>query len=92
MEECLNSEEKALLEYICTRYKNTLEVKFRIPMNDYSQIGVADSDELCKLLMALSIHDYISFNSNTASHLIHTTEITLTEKSLNIFNVEHKGE
>ena len=43
-----------MLEYICTRYKNTLEVKFRIPMNDYSQIGVADSDELCKLLVALS--------------------------------------
>lgn len=88
MQECLNSKEKALLEYICTHYKNTLEVKFRIPMNDYSQIGVADSDELCKLLMALSIRDYISFNSNTASHLIHTQEITLTEKALNLFNAK----
>ena len=57
-------------------------------MNDYSQIGVADSDELCKLLMALSIREYISFNSNTASHLIHTLEITLTEKALNHFNRE----
>ena len=92
MQECLNSKEKALLEYICTRYKNTLAVKFRIPINDYNQIGITDSDELCKLLMALSIRNYVSFNPSTASHFIHTQEITLTEKALNRFNSEHKGE
>ena len=92
MKECLNSKEKVLLEYICTHYKNTLEVKFRIPMNDYTRIGVTNSDELCKLLMALSIRDYISFNPNKESHLIYTQDITLTEKALNIFNAENMEE
>lgn len=86
MEEHLNSKEKALLEYICARYKNTLEVKFRIPTNDYEKIGINDSDELGKILMALSIRNYVYLNPTKEIYTLWSSEITLTEKALNCFN------
>ena len=88
MEECLNSKEKALLEYICTRYKNTLEVKIRIPTDAYGEIGIKDSEELGKLLMALSIRNYIYLNPTKEMHTLWASEFTLTEKALNLFNKE----
>lgn len=92
MEVCLNSKEKALLEYICTRYKNTLEVKFRIPTNDYETIGIKDSDELGKILMALSVRNYVYLNPPKEIHTLWTSEITLTEKALNCFNAKKEEE
>ena len=88
MQEYLNPKEKSLLDYIYTRYTNTMEVKFRIPINDYSDIGVKNSDELRRLLMALCIRNYIFFDFNTASNYIYVQEITLTEKALNFFNAK----
>ena len=63
MEECLNSNEKSLLEYICTRYKNTLEVKFRIPTRDYVYLN--PTKEICTLwtseiTLAEKILDYLN--------------------------------
>ena len=92
MEEYLNSKEKALLEYICTRYKNTLDVKFRIPANNYEKIGVKDSDELGKLLMALSIRNYIYLDSAREMHTLWSSELKLTEKALNCFNAKREEE
>lgn len=88
MQEYLNPKEKSLLDYIYTRYTNTMDVKFRIPINDYSDIGVKNSDELRRLLMALCIRNYIFFDFNTASNYIYVQEITLTEKALNFFNAK----
>lgn len=86
MEECLNSKEKALLEYICTRYKKTLEVKFRIPPNAHSEIGTKTDEELDQLLGALHIRGYIQGNEFTKENRMHLSSITLTEKALNVFN------
>lgn len=58
----MNSKEQTLLEYIRTRYKNTSEVKLRIPTNDYDKIGIKDSEELGKILMALSERNYVYLN------------------------------
>ena len=87
MQEYLNSKEKVLLEYISTHYKKTLAVKFRIPTNDYNKIGIKDSDELGKLLMALSIRNYVNLDSTREIHTLWLSEITLTEKALNYFNL-----
>lgn len=88
MQEYLNPKEKSLLDYIYTRYTNTMEVRFRIPINDYSDIGVKNSDELRNLLMALCIRNYVFFDFNTATKYIYVQEITLTEKALNFFNAK----
>lgn len=89
MEECLNSKEKALLEYIRTRYKNTMEVKFKIPLNTFNEIGIIDADERGKFLMSLAIRDYISIDKTKDMHILWTLDITLTEKALNVFNKEN---
>lgn len=88
MDECLNIKEKVLLEYICTRYKNTLEVKFRIPINAYSEIGIKTDEELDQLLGALHIRGYIQANEYTKENRMHLSSVTLTEKALNIFNAQ----
>ena len=59
-----------------------MDFKFRIPTNDYEKIGVKDSDELGKLLMALSIRNYIYLDSTREIHTLWSLEITLTEKAL----------
>lgn len=86
MEEYFNSKENALLEYMNTHYKKTLEVKFRIPNNVYENIGIENGEELGKILMALSIRNYVFLNPIKEIHTLWTSEITLTEKALNKFN------
>ena len=75
MEECLNIKEKELLEYICTRYKNTLEVKFRIPINAYSEIGIKTDEELDQLLGALYISGDIFRQTNTQKKIVCTCQV-----------------
>ena len=88
MQECLSSKEKVLLEYISTRYKKTLEVKFRIPLSVYSDLGLNEPEQYGNLLMSLFIRKYITFDTTKDLHILWTLDITLTEKALNLFNMK----
>ncbi len=85
--ENLNYYEKSLMRYICNRYKENLAVKFSIPLCDCEKIGIKNYKELENLLASLQIRNYISCILNEENGLC-SPEITLTEKALNLFNLE----
>ena len=88
MQECLNSREKALLDFLKNHYKTTNEVIFRISKKIHTETEFKDETTLNNFLAALCLRGYIAPNSLTNENLMSRAQIILTEKALNCFNVE----
>ena len=91
MTESLHCKEQAVLEYLRTRYLDTMQTSFwGIPLGICSQFNIKDADELDNILSSLCIRNYIVIKSSANTHL-YQFHIILTEKALNAFNAVEKG-
>ena len=86
MQEFLHVKEEMFLTYIYERYISTLEVTFSLKVKDYAILDVKNYEQLCNLLSAMTIRNYITYNAFTLANNKHIVKITLTEKALNHFN------
>ena len=88
MKEFLNSKEKVLLEFLKNYYKKTNAVIFRVPQKIYTETDIKDDITLDNFLAALYVRGYIMPNRMTEQNQMSKSQITLTEKALNLFNSE----
>ena len=86
MQEFLHVKEESFLSYLYERYISTLEVTFTLRVKDYALFQVKNYEQLCNLLSAMTIRNYITYSAFTLVNNKHTVKITLTEKALNRFN------
>lgn len=88
MEECLNSKEKAVLDYLCTAWNEKFSVTLNISEDKICQAVDLDNERLDNIMRGLIVRGYIrSCNSTTQTHICFKS-IDLTEKTLNYFNKE----
>ena len=90
MQECMNSKEKVLLDFLKGHYKATYEVMFLVPKKIYDETEIKDENMLDNLLAALCVRGYIAPNRLTSQNQMSKAQITLTEKALNLFNAEER--
>ena len=88
MQECMNSKEKVLLDFLNKHYKSTYEVMFLVPRKIYDETEIKEETMLDNLLAALCVRGYIAPNRLTSQNQMSKAQITLTEKALNRFNAE----
>ena len=88
MQECMNSKEKVLLDFLKEHYKTTYEVMFYVPRKFYDETEIKDETMLDNILSALCVRGYITPNRFTAQNQMSKAQVTLTEKALNRFNAE----
>lgn len=88
MQECMNSKEKVLLDFLNKHYKATYEVMFLVPRKIYDETEIKEETMLDNLLAALCVRGYIAPNRLTSQNQMSKAQITLTEKALNRFNAE----
>lgn len=88
MEECLNSKEKVVLDYLSSLWNEKYSILLNVAEDKLCQAVDLDNERIDNIMRGLIVRGYFrSCNFTTHTHIC-TKSIELTEKALIYFNKE----